>query len=174
MGNFLSSCCLGCPCDQIKLCHPTHGSSPLITHRGTMQCSSGDSCPEGTYWDSSETVGGRSQRQPPEQGWCFWLSKSTYLFLHTACAHVQVLCGWCHAGSQGLSDCLTNPSKTTDSFPGIHISVNDFHGLVPVIVLWAGGSGNTLLSPKHSELHNPQSLSLSLSLSPLVEPLCSR
>ena len=31
-------------------------------------CSSGGSCPEWTYWDSSETVGGRSQRQPPEQG----------------------------------------------------------------------------------------------------------
>ena len=57
-----------------------------------------------------------------------WLSKSTYIFLraslHTTCTQVQVLCGWCHAGSQGLNDCLTNPSTTTDSFPGIHISVD--------------------------------------------------
>ena len=91
-------------------------------------CSSGGSCTERTYWDSSETVGGRSQRQPPEQGWGYWLSKATYFFLraslHMACVQVQVLCGWCRAGSQGLSDCLTNTSTTTDSFPGIHISVN--------------------------------------------------
>ena len=46
----------------------------LSFHVG-MQCSSGDSCPGGTYWDSSETVGGRSQRQPPEQG-LMWLHRS--------------------------------------------------------------------------------------------------
>ena len=39
-----------------------------ILSPGTIQCSSGDSCSEGTYWYSSETVGGRSHCQLSEQG----------------------------------------------------------------------------------------------------------
>ena len=37
------------------------------THTG-RQCSSGDSCKQWTHSDCPETVGGRSQCQPPEQG----------------------------------------------------------------------------------------------------------
>ena len=64
-------------------------------------CSSGDSCPEGTYWDSSETVGGRSQRQPPEQG--VGLSNENVLLQHASAhmAHAHVF------GSLGPSDCFT-------------------------------------------------------------------
>ena len=50
-------------------------SIDLLSFHVGMQCSSGGSCHEGTYWDSSETVGGRSQRQPPEQG-LMWLRRS--------------------------------------------------------------------------------------------------
>ena len=49
-----------------------------------IQCSSGDSCWEGTHSDSSETVGGKSQSQLPEQGDYYYYMHAVYTQVHNA------------------------------------------------------------------------------------------
>ena len=63
-----------------SLCHLTQKKLPnyWLLSPGTIQCSSGDSCSEWTYWDSSETVGGRSHCQPSDQGYDKYCVLSSY------------------------------------------------------------------------------------------------
>ena len=53
-----------------------------------IQCSSGDSCSAGTHSDSSETVGGKSQSQPPEQGDYYYYMHAMYTQVHSLCLEV--------------------------------------------------------------------------------------